>query len=335
MKLALVGPSFFGYLERLAQVFEERKISCVFFDERPSNSLLGKILLRVLPMTLKARITEARFKKIVKFLIDNEFTHVLLISPEAFPAWAVVELRRMGLRVCGYGWDSLKNKPHLGSLDQILDAVASFDPVDCNSRGYSLVPLYSDAFSSSVDAPTRETHVMCCATLHSQRPQWIVKMEDICKRRGWVYEFMLFYHARWLWLIRYSLWPHVWRLFSSISVRSFSRSELVAATRRSRVVLDLHHPHQSGLTMRTFEAISLGAMVLTTNSNANASVPEEISSRIFILQAEEAEKNLMAAISFVPKPLSTEALRFLTVDRFVDQLSFILQETGSTASSIR
>lgn len=331
MKLAIVGPSFFGYLDRLAERFHHRGVEADFIDERFANTASAKIFLRYTPQSVRNRAVAAHLRKIGDRIITGGYSHVLIVSPEVVTPELVTRLRDAGLRVTRYGWDSIANKPRMARIDPLVDAIASFDPGDCAAHGFAMIPLYSDTIATGEDPP-REIDILYCATVHSDRPGWLRDLMQVCAERGWSHRLMLFYHGRLLWLIRYGWNPTLWRLFPLISTTSFGRAALVDQTRRARIVLDIHHSCQTGLTMRTFEALSLGALVVSTNAQGTATLPETLRRRVIVIENRNLAKAMEKAFAALPLPPLAEADRYaLSIDRFVDQLhAFILGPQART-----
>ena len=54
--------------------------------------------------------------------------------------------------------------------------------------------------------------------------------------------------------------------YKKISFISLNVSQIVGLYKKSDVILDINHPSQKGLTMRTFESIGAGKKLITTNS---------------------------------------------------------------------
>ena len=52
-----------------------------------------------------------------------------------------------------------------------------------------------------------------------------------------------------------------------ISFNSLSHQEIINIYRDSKTILDINHPGQNGLTMRTFETLGSGRKLVTTNEN--------------------------------------------------------------------
>ena len=55
--------------------------------------------------------------------------------------------------------------------------------------------------------------------------------------------------------------------FKKLSFRSLTIENIIEYYDKSNVVLDISHPGQSGLTLRTFETIGAGKKLITTNMN--------------------------------------------------------------------
>ncbi|MEK5777604.1 lipopolysaccharide biosynthesis protein, partial [Acinetobacter nosocomialis] len=62
--------------------------------------------------------------------------------------------------------------------------------------------------------------------------------------------------------------------------------EIVELYAKSNIILDISHPGQSGLTMRTFEAIGAGKKLITTNTNIKE-YPFYNANNIFIISRDE------------------------------------------------
>ena len=329
MRLALIGPAFFGYLDRLGARFAERGIPTTVFDERPSNRLVAKLALRLAPAPARARAARHHHRRIVEAILDAGIDHVLLVAAEAFPPSLVVLLRARGVRVCLYSWDSLANKPHVRALARYVDAMASFDAADCARHGLVHVPLYGPGVDTDPDAgagPGREVDFLFCATMHSGRPRWLNRLRATARAEGWSLDVMAFYHSRSLWLMRNALAPDTWSQLGQIRTRMFAAEEIRTAIARSRVVVDIPHPRQSGLTMRVFEALCGGATVLTSNPAVPAQLPHGLDRRVLVLGGRaDTAAQMRRALAIEGAPLPAEARHWLSVDRFVDQILALIR----------
>lgn len=323
MNVAIVGPAFFGYLRRIANLLTSRGVPAEFYDEFPSNKIFAKILLRYSPLVIRQRVARQYHIEITDKIISSGVTHVLFGTIEMFPHDCVRRLQDHGIVMCRYAWDSVVNKPYAKTLDPFLRGVASFDPVDCKDRGYRYVPLFSAVSSPAMDA-LRDVDFFYCATFHSNRPFVIKKVIAASAKAGWALRLMLFFHSKRLWLTRFAFHPEVWGMRDMFSTKPYSLDEIAAATVRAQVVIDIHHQGQNGLTMRTFEALSLGAIVLTTNAMALSGLPAELCERVVILDINDVDGSMRQALGRSVGALSPDMAYYLSSDRFLDQITALL-----------
>lgn len=323
MSRAIIGPAFFGYLADIANRFCERGQETAFYDERPSNSLHSKLFVRFASLKLREQVLSKHTEALVDRVIAAGTSEVLLVSPEVITPDAVQRMRDADISVSMYLWDSVANKPRAAALLPQMAQVASFDPKDCAAQGFALIPLYSAA-SHENPTPAKTHDLFYCTTLHSNRPALLTRIRSSLGKRGWSAQLFLFYHSRPLWLLRYVSQPQVWPLLGLIQTHSFTQADIAAATQRARAVVDIHHAAQSGLTMRTFEALSLGAVLLTTNPHVTDQLPEVLHDRIVTLVLEDLEGSLAQAIARTPAPLTPDLRYAVSVVRFLDQIDEFL-----------
>lgn len=329
MKIAIVGPSFFGYLETLQAGFRARGIEAQFYDERWSNTVLSKIAFRFLPRAFTRRSSDAHHRKLVDAIMAQGATHVLVISSELFPVAFLEDIKSKGIKLIAYSFDSFANKPHMRLITEICDAGASFDPDDCNAFGLEYVPLYSNLVAK--DAPTpiadRSVDFLYFGTLHSNRPYWIARVKTACDQNNWQGKFFLFFHNKLLWYIRFALSPSVWKLGKTLSTKSFPSAVLNAAALDAKVVVDVHHPSQTGLTMRVFEALSTGSVVISTNPNIRTYLPDDIAAqRVRHFDAATLPAVMAESLTMTPGALTADEVYYLSADRYIDQLCRLIAD---------
>lgn len=329
-KLAILGLSTFGYFERLAAAATNRGIESEFFDERPANDVFTKLLLRFLPKRIGRILIEHHIEMVRQRIVEGGFSHVLLVFAETFSVEDVIFLRNSGISVCRFSWDSLRNRPHLVTLDPFMDAIGSFDPDDCSSRGYTYIPLFSDppSVGGILDKSQRNIDFYFYGTMHSDRAALIYRLEEIASQRCWKTSFKLFYHSRILYILRH------WRDRRALALRhqvqdvAFPHQEILESCRNAKVVVDIHHASQSGLTMRSFEALAQGAVLLTTNPRAADLIDPSLQERVVFLDRGNLESSMLEAVSRPAGPLDLQQCENLSQDRFLDQIFSLLGITS-------
>lgn len=339
VKLALVAISTFGYFERLAEHASALGIDTVFFDERPDNSVRQKLLYRYAPRSVTNLISKRHRSDLVDRILAGGFTHALIVFAELISVDDVRRLKDHGVIVSRFTWDSLRNRPQVLQFDPLMRAIASFDPDDCATQGYRYIPLYSETVPEQLPSENdRTTDFYFCGTMHSNRPEIISEVMAISARRGWRSLMKLFYHSHWLYYLRNLTDRRALSLRKHISDVGFKHRETLADSANARVVIDIQHPDQSGLTMRTFEALAQGAVLLTTNDRILDLLDESLQHRVVILDRNDIEGSMERAIAVMPGPLNERQRHALSVNRFLLQIFELLgiappstARTGSTS----
>lgn len=322
MKLAIVSLSTFGYFERMALAATARGVEAEFFDERPANDVRTKLVLRLTPKWFGRRLVRHHVEAQRQKIIDGGFTHVLLVFAETFSVDDIQFLRAAGLRVSRFTWDSVQNRSNVASLDPYMDAIGSFDPDDCAAYGYTYIPLYSEVIRPEgiLAKEDRPIDFYFCGTTHTDRAALIHRISEIASRRGWTTLFKLFYHSRPLYALRHWRDRRALALYGQISSQSFPHAEILEGSRRAKVVVDIHHAKQSGLTMRSFETLAQGAVLLTTNQRAVDLIEPGLRDRVVHLDRGALEASLAEALTRHAGPLEPDQYHQLSQDRFLDQI---------------
>lgn len=323
-KIALVGPSFFSYIEAIRQRLVERGIEAEFFDERHANSIRVKILYRTGFYALFGGRKNRHLDELVASMVRGGFTDALLIDVEVCDRRFVEKLTAAGVKVHVYMWDSARNKPRYLSYLHLLHGKSSFDPQDCSQHGLQYIPLFAESVFCAKRQPPRATSdrpvdISFCGTLHSNRAQRLGELMDFAASRRLNVSLLLYFHSRWLLAIKCLLqWSNA-RFFGITSAKGFSKQQIFELLAASKYVLDLPHPAQAGLTARTFEVLRAGTRLITFNPAAHTLLPPSLSSRVVCIKSADD----LASIDFgvaASEPLSDSDDYFLSLDRFTDQV---------------
>lgn len=318
-KIAIIGPSFFGYVEAVAKSLAGLGYQTDFFDERHSNSIASKIFYRLGYDYLIKRDRIKHLLHVQEAILSRGFGSVLLVDVEVIDRTFVELLKLNGIKVFLYMWDSAKNKPGFTEIIDSVDSAASFEPVDCENLGMMYIPLFAEEIfrSSNLNINRKKNSIGFNGTMHSLRAKQLAAAESILKGRYNIEKF-LYYHSKFLYLIKCLANPLGMRYFSNISTRAFPKFEIANLYKRSFYVLDIHHPGQSGLTSRTFEALRSGAYLITFNKSV-ASLPPSLAARCVCI---EHVRDISDALDNLPigASLSREDDYFLSLERFSNDI---------------
>ena len=328
VRLAVVGPSFFSYVQAVVAEFNRRGIPTIDFDERHSNSVLNKVIYRLGLAKLRPSAKGQHLERILAGIRAAACTDVLLISVEVVGKEFVETLRSEGIRVHLYLWDGVANKVGIEVLVDLIDNKATFDPVDSETLGMPYIPLFAETtFDEARLKPSGpyQYDIGFCGTVHSSRSAVLAELLRARWAKRLRLALMLYYQSRTLLIIRGVADWNLWRLMSQISTTSFPKPVVAEMLGKTRFILDVPHPGQSGMTARTFEVLLAGSRLLTFNRVAAAWLPESLQSRVKVIdRIRDADAIDFEACERMPA-LDAEERYYLSLGRFVDQLMAMME----------
>ena len=269
-KVVLFCPSFFGYDQSIKKEVESIGATVDLYDERPFESTIGKAILRFnLSWMVSWYIEQYFFRLLLPRVHDIDY--LIFINPESVSSSVIDKLRRANprIKIIVYMWDSFKNKPAARQLLKLVDCFFTFDPDDSTVFDIFFLPLfyvneYSQIRAKMSQNSLRTYQLSFIGTAHTKRYK-IVKgiMKDIER----VFLF-LYTPSKFVFLYKKYICGELGELsFSSVSSRAMLRNDVVAIVADSNAVIDVNHPDQVGLTMRTLEVLGAGRKLITTNHN--------------------------------------------------------------------
>lgn len=265
-RVLLVSPLMFSYHEAICKALEQIGFDPVWWNDKAGASTLYKIALRLFPGVTR-RLTAHHFLTSIEKLELDSIDHILIIKGEGLNAQVVRSLRERQPRATlgVYLWDSVSNVKGIRDILPMADAVATFDPVDALANGWHYRPLFARNVALSTSDQTHKDFEWCfIGTIHSDRHRLISRLRQ---SGGFAHSFVFAYFQspmvlRIRKLFDWSLWSAPSGTLSTIPMAA---AEVARITARSRAVLDVEHPRQRGLTMRTIETLLAGNKLLTTN----------------------------------------------------------------------
>ena len=271
-KILFFSPKAFGYEVAIKKRLEELGAVVVYYDERPSNSFWGKAMLRVSKRSMTVKI-ESYYKDIYKELNSfKSFDYIFLLNLEAMPVWFLKKLRvkYVGCPIILYMWDSFRNKVHTKDYLEWCDRTISFDHEDHkHNPQLEFRPLfYLNEYSSIANKKVFDYDISFVATAHSDR--YVIAQNVKKQIEGWngvAYNYF-YLQSKKLFLFLKLTNPTFKHTHSSdFKYKSLKTDELLNVIAKSMSVLDIQHPKQTGLTMRTLEMLGAERKLITTNSS--------------------------------------------------------------------
>jgi hypothetical protein len=265
----LVSPLTFSYHISIISTLQTMGYEVTWWDERASSAVWYKIALRLLPNITKLW-SERHFLAKLHQLTPTSITHILVVKGEGLSKRVACKIRdffpnaSMGL----YLWDGVKNVNGAMRISAIFDSVSTFDPVDSKNFGWVNRPLFwrHDSMLSGNNASLKFDWSFI-GTVHSDRHRVISKLRQSGSPDSKNFVFCYF-QSRSMLLGRMIFDPTLWSAPSgTLSTKPMSVSDVAQILKCSKAVIDVEHPRQHGLTMRTIETLIAGKKLVTTNNN--------------------------------------------------------------------
>lgn len=325
-RLLLVMPRFHGYEAEIQRAAEALGYETDFVDDRPSQSVPEKALLRLCPKLLAPRVA-GYCERVIRRICGKTYDKVLLISGQSlcFDGRMLDRIRFLNPKAdfVLYQWDSLANFPKIRGLYPWFDRIFTFDPGDADRcLGVLYLPLFSipeflalrlepvdgakEDPGGSGEKDDGPLDLAYLGTAHPGRYERVEALADallpVCPRQArWHYlpSRLLYWYRRVVTGCFRGTKP------SDFRYKKCSKQERIDLFRRSRVILDSPQDHQTGLTMRCLEAVFSGRKLITTNP-AIRSCDFYRPENILVLEPGEAgnEKELAErALRFVQTPM--------------------------------
>ena len=268
-RLLIICPPFFGYDRAIAAAAEGLGYEAVLIDARASDSVAYRIGLKTAPRLTRAMTQKTVAARLACLPHPAGFAHVLIVKGDGLTVPAVQILRRLApqARMSAYLWDSLDNMPGMAPVLSMVDRVFSFDSGDCAQFGWHWLPLFSRKAQDTGGArpvdPVWDWSFI--GSLHSDRHRVLRRL--VAENPDLTYFVHCYVQNRLVRLLRAAGDPQVLGNGPPpLSTQVLGYDRYLEVTAKSRAVVDIEHPSQTGLTMRTIETLIAGKKLITTNA---------------------------------------------------------------------
>lgn len=286
-KILLICPNFFSYHKKIIMSLEASGAIVNYLKDRPFTSFFMRAITSSFPYMVSCALEFYYIKKLKKNK-NLKYDYIFVINGQTISKRVLSYLKETQAngKFILYLWDSILNRPNIVKNFTFFEKVYTFDEEDSRKYGIKFRPLfYLDNFKSS-QKEKYNIDLSFVGSIHSDRYKIIKKIKQNYSKKYKFY-FYMYIQAKWVFLIYKYLIPsmeirdHIDFSFSQLSVEEVQR-----IFEDSSCILDIEHPNQTGLTIRTIEAVFSGKKLITTNSRIK-SYDFYNEANIFILDREK------------------------------------------------
>jgi hypothetical protein len=265
-KVLLVAPRFFGYEQEISDELTRRGASVDFVLDRPFDTPFLKAVTR-LYRGLVIKAADRYYNEQVDRLGATSYDYVFVVNGQTLSDTTLAKWKTAfpQAKFVLYMWDSFGNRRWVIDNLKYFDHVFSFDRGDVEKFGLNFRPLF---FSAGFETPPpikTQWDLSFIGTAHTDRFSVI---SQVAKSLGpnAVTFFYLYLQAPWVFWLYKAINPS----FRNARPHDFKFEPVDKKTVQeifndSGCILDVEHPKQTGLTMRTLETLGASKKLITTN----------------------------------------------------------------------
>lgn len=318
-RVLLVAPRFFGYERDIRSEIERRGAAVDWLPDRPFDTPLMTALTRHKPQWVLPS-ADRLYERMLLQMGATHYDTILIVNGQTLSYKMLSTLRTSfpAARVVLYMWDSIDNRRGVVANLPLFDTTFSFDPLSARNYGMGQRPLF---FSKGFERPADDDfdyHLSFVGTAHTDRYAVVNRL-----RRSLLPELRSYWY-----LYLQAPWVYYAYFVSNQAMRQARRDEfqfvplnktaLQSVFSRSLAIVDIEHPQQRGLTMRTFETMGSHKKLITTNSQVR---DYDFFNDDNICVVDRAAPRVPSAFLESPfAPISPELYRRYSIEGWVDEV---------------
>ncbi len=320
-KILFLSANFFGYEKAIANRLRELGAEVDFYNERPSDSILSKGIIRVNKNFYLKKI-RSYYHKISRETENRDYDFFLLIKGETITFSFLEQFKKEhpAAKMIYYSYDAVQEYPKFLKLYSYFDENFTFEPKDAHQHNLHFRPLffiedYQD-IKQDVDA---KYDIVFVGSAHTDRYLIGEKLRKICTSTNLKTYFFYYAQSKAAFLLKKVFDQNLKRFdVKKLNFKKLKHSEITDIYAQSRSVLDINKPFQEGLTMRTFETLAAGKKLVTTNSDIK-NYPFFNENLILIIDRNQVEIN-SEFFKSDSKKINKETLEMITLDSWIECL---------------
>jgi hypothetical protein len=268
-RILFFSPKFFGYENDIKKELENFGAEVFYFDERPKNDFFTKVFIRLNLKKLIKRKIEQYYKNIELQIKNKKFDYIFLLNVETVPLDFIEKIisSNSGIKIFTYFWDSINNRKYSLEYFKYSHKFFSFDSQDkLLNENITFLPLfYNNDYKNLKNSDKEYKYDICfIGTLHSDRYEVVKRILSLIEgKQSYVY----FYSTSKILFLFQKLFDKNFKNVKKedISFSPLSKENTIDIINKSKVVIDIEHIKQKGLTMRTLEMLGANKKMITTN----------------------------------------------------------------------
>ncbi|WP_374461886.1 hypothetical protein [Chryseobacterium taeanense] len=321
-KILFLSVSFFNYEKAIAKRLSDLGAEVDFYDERPSNSNFSKGIVRLNKKFYHLKIN-AYYNRILNEIKNKKYDYFFLIKGEATPSFFLEKIKENnpGIKMIYYNFDPLTEYPDLIDNLKFFDKKFTFEYRDSVTYNMNFRPLfYVDEYKNlNHDTGAAIYDMVFIGSAHTDRyivGEKIRAAADKLKLNSYFYYYAM---GKIAFRLKKIIDKNLKQFdMAKVSFDKLTHYQIIDFYRKTKSVIDINKPFQSGLTIRTFEVLASGKKLITTNSDI-INYPFYSPENVLVIDRE----NIQLDPEFFKtdfKKLNQDVLYRMSLDSFIECL---------------
>lgn len=267
-KILLLSANFFGYEAAICNRLRELGAEVDFYNERPSDSVFTKGMIRVKSRLYQKKVNRY-YEKLWQQIKGTKYDYFLLIKGESVPLFFLKKFADTNPETekIFYSYDAVTEYPKFLKLFPFFDHNFTFEPADAKKYNLHFRPLFFlNEYKKQNQNPKPEFDLVFIGSAHTDRYLISEKIREQCTNLKLKTFFYYYAPGRVAFMLKKIFDKNMMNFdMEKLSFKKLSHTEISGIYDQAFAVLDINKPFQNGLTMRTFEALAAGKKLITTN----------------------------------------------------------------------
>lgn len=260
MNVLLISPKFYSYDRKLKSEIERQGHTVDLFCEyKEKYSIFTRFISKKTKIKNNIRIQNAILNEIKR----KKYDEILIIVGRHLTIEFMEKLKKQNpmSRFILYLWDSVGRCESFENIKKFFDEIFSFDRVDCKNYGFTFLPLFYTNDFKLIQKQDTSISIYGAFFAHSDRIEVVEKVASQVENAY----FYIYFDSK-VQLFNFLLNSNKNRQVVARNI-SISEAENIKHMMKAKCILDIHHPAQVGLTMRTIESVGCSKKLITTNQD--------------------------------------------------------------------
>lgn len=262
-KILFIGPKFHEYEKMIKAQLERMGAFVDFFPER-SYSYDFNIINNFFSNHLN-RYQLKHYDKIIEATQDIKYDYLFVIRGFMLSDSFMDKFKKSNpyCRTIMYQWDAQRTNPFV-HLIKSFDVVKTFDFKDSEDFNIPYLPLFytKDVEEYRMSDKLYEYDFFFMGFFFEERYDAVLKFKEFCSSSG--YKLKTFLYMPFTTRVKYFLRRKKLDL-SIVSFKHMDRVSYLKTLSKSRIMVDVSNPNQTGLAMRVIESLACNTKVATNN----------------------------------------------------------------------